>query len=380
MNETHLFDYGEYLLKLALSKTNNFEQAEDLVSETLISAIVALKNGTKIGNPKTYLSGILNHKFYDFLRSKYSKPVISYGVIPDFEIAGREEESESVLEKIPTAKLVLYIVDDWVGTSGAGRLFTSFWKKENENLFNRLLNKSAVLFSICSYMSEDYKIRYKKTFIPVHNPVDIKLWNSIPFKRKYDENVKSILYVGKINQDTEDCLLDVAKVIQSLSNKQDKKNVQYLLDIYTPNYTNFITKFDRYAHCHLFPAISHEKIPEISKSYDALLLTLGFSKRSKEYTRLSMPTKLSEYLCSGVPVILYCPSNIALAKYLSSNDCTISCFNRDKLSLKRTLLKLQDQKLVMHVVEKARILAMVHDVNAVRERFENNLIDCIKKS
>ena len=91
-NENHLFDYGEYLLKLALSKTNNFEQAEDLVSETLISAIVALKNGTKIENPKTYLSGILNHKFNDFLRSKYSKPVISYGVIPDFEIAGSKDD------------------------------------------------------------------------------------------------------------------------------------------------------------------------------------------------------------------------------------------------------------------------------------------------
>ena len=52
-NEMHLFDHGEYLLKLALE------------------------------NPKPYISGILNHKFNDFLRSKYSKPVISYGVIPD---------------------------------------------------------------------------------------------------------------------------------------------------------------------------------------------------------------------------------------------------------------------------------------------------------
>ena len=68
METQHLFDHSEYLLKLALSKTNNFEQAEDIVSETLISAIVALKNGTKIENPKTYLAGILNHKFYDFLR------------------------------------------------------------------------------------------------------------------------------------------------------------------------------------------------------------------------------------------------------------------------------------------------------------------------
>lgn len=78
MKEKHLLEYSEYLFSLALKKTNNFEQAEDLVSETLISALISLKeNKNKIKNPKAYLSSILNHKFNDFLRIKYSKPTIS---------------------------------------------------------------------------------------------------------------------------------------------------------------------------------------------------------------------------------------------------------------------------------------------------------------
>ena len=43
MKEKHLLEYSEYLFSLALKKTNNFEQAEDLVSETLISALISLK-------------------------------------------------------------------------------------------------------------------------------------------------------------------------------------------------------------------------------------------------------------------------------------------------------------------------------------------------
>ncbi len=94
-----LFDYAQYLLKLAVKKTDNFEQAEDLVSETLLSAIVAKQGGLseKIENLQAYLTGILNHKFNDFLRSKYSKPVISYGVISRFDF---ESSEESALDKL----------------------------------------------------------------------------------------------------------------------------------------------------------------------------------------------------------------------------------------------------------------------------------------
>lgn len=60
MKEQDLFNNAEYLLSIALKKTNNFEQAEDLVSETLISALVSLRDGKSIDNLKAYLSDILN--------------------------------------------------------------------------------------------------------------------------------------------------------------------------------------------------------------------------------------------------------------------------------------------------------------------------------
>lgn len=90
MKEQDLFGYAGYLLSLALKKADNFEQAEDLVSETLMSALVSLRGGRKIENPKSYLSAILNHKFNDFLRSKYSRPTVSYGVVPKYDFASKE--------------------------------------------------------------------------------------------------------------------------------------------------------------------------------------------------------------------------------------------------------------------------------------------------
>lgn len=110
MKEQDLFNNAEYLLSLALKKTNNYEQAEDLVSETLISALASLKDGKSIDNLKAYLSAILNHKFNDFLRSKYSKPTIYYGVIPEYDFASNEKSAEDQLIQKEEAEKVRQII------------------------------------------------------------------------------------------------------------------------------------------------------------------------------------------------------------------------------------------------------------------------------
>ncbi len=67
--------YGE-LIKLALKKTANQQDAEDLVSDTMLAAFVAIRRGDEIKYPKTWLANTLMHKFNDGLRKKYGGPVI----------------------------------------------------------------------------------------------------------------------------------------------------------------------------------------------------------------------------------------------------------------------------------------------------------------
>lgn len=98
MNKNELVEYGDYLLSVALSKIDNIEDAKDLVSETMIVALCAIEKGIQIDSPKTYLYGILNHKLMDRFRIKYSKHIVYYGVIPDFDEG--ESKKDSVLERI----------------------------------------------------------------------------------------------------------------------------------------------------------------------------------------------------------------------------------------------------------------------------------------
>lgn len=92
-------DYAEYLFAAALKKTENLEDAEDLVQETLLAALVYQKRGGEISNMPSWLSAVLNHKWNDMLRRKYKLPLISMDVLC-------EEAQEEVNADGPTAEQV----------------------------------------------------------------------------------------------------------------------------------------------------------------------------------------------------------------------------------------------------------------------------------
>ena len=278
----------------------------------------------------------------------------------------------AIAEQFPSAKLVLYIVDDWVNTKENNRFIPSYWRKQNDKYFRLLLERASGLLSICPFMSEIYKERYGKVFFPFHNPVDFQQWSSQPINRKYENDVRSILYVGKINDDTKDCLLDTASAIDRLNN-DNNTSFKLRFDVYTPNYKDYKNLFLEFPDSKVTPPVPHSDILSLTKSYDALLLTLGFSKKSREYVRLSMPTKLSEYLAAGIPTILYCPAEIALAKYLVPNNCSINCQERSIENLIDVIKCLDDEAYCKAIVLNALELAKKHDVYVVRERFERTM-------
>lgn len=281
---------------------------------------------------------------------------------------------ETIMEAMPETHLVIYIVDDWINSRVIEKKPTFFWKRLFHSSFKRLLQLSSGNLSICGTMSQAYLRQFGKQFVPFHNPVDVQYWSNLSSERKYPNNIVSLLYVGKINEDTEGCMVDCAKCVESL-NREGKEIV---FDVFSPDFIPKQALFDNYPHSHLFPAVPHEQIPELTKSYDSLLLTLGFSEKTIQYIKLSMPTKLSEYLASGLPIVLYCPSAVALTDYVQSKDCAFCCTEKNIDKLRATLLQLFDQNKVQYVVQRSLDVAKEHDITIVRERFLRTMNSFIK--
>ncbi len=68
--EQWLEDYGDVLYRYALGRVRNPAVAEDLLQETLLSALKAQQNYSGTATTQTWLIGILKHKIIDFFRQK----------------------------------------------------------------------------------------------------------------------------------------------------------------------------------------------------------------------------------------------------------------------------------------------------------------------
>lgn len=90
--KNQISNYIEYLFSIALKKSGNLADAEDLTQEVLLAALTYQNRGGVITNIPSWLSSTLNHKWNDMLRKKYKLPTISINIIAD------EVEEEIVLD------------------------------------------------------------------------------------------------------------------------------------------------------------------------------------------------------------------------------------------------------------------------------------------
>lgn len=63
--------YGDYLYRYAYMQLRDQQWAEDIVQETLLAALQAQNKFSGKSTEKTWLTGILRHKIFDYLRKKY---------------------------------------------------------------------------------------------------------------------------------------------------------------------------------------------------------------------------------------------------------------------------------------------------------------------
>lgn len=103
MNRNELTGYADHLLKTAMYKVNDIQDAEDLVQETLMAALVAIDQNKPVGDTKSWLMTVLHRKYYDMLRRRYRKGTVSIDVIGEVPVSDeiserieRSEEAESI--------------------------------------------------------------------------------------------------------------------------------------------------------------------------------------------------------------------------------------------------------------------------------------------
>lgn len=260
-------------------------------------------------------------------------PDFIYSQLSTLELIRLVSEIHTITKK----PIVLHIMDDWPETISKFSIFRTYWKHRIDKEFRALMDQTTVLMSISQSMSDEYKKRYDKDFIPFHNPIDVEKWlyNS---KENYKiHNKFRILYTGRIGEANSKSLNFMANLIDAIN----KEQVIMELDIFTPDTkTRSASRIARLRGINIKETVPHSSMPSLLNSYDLLFLPLDFDKKGLLYAQFSLPTKASEYMISGTPILVFADKHTALAKYALEEGWAKVVIDNDEKILRNAIMEL----------------------------------------
>ena len=114
------------------------------------------------------------------------------------------------------------------------------------------------------------------------------------------------------------------------------------------------------------------KVPDILKKSDVLIFVEAFDRKSKLSTRLSLSTKIPEYLNSGTPILAVGPQDISAMEYLAGNNLAFVSDENIDQALNRVL----DSDERIRIAKNAReFVKNNHNIDDASRIFQNVLIE-----
>jgi glycosyltransferase involved in cell wall biosynthesis len=264
-------------------------------------------------------------------------------------------------------------MDDWPKTLTEWCwLRKKYWDKTIEKKLQIVLDSSYKLLTISEGMKEEYQKRYGKTSDVFHNPVEVESW--LPFKtypiHKNSQLIK-ILYTGRIGKANSSSIFLLIKAIDIIRNQLGRR---IELHIFSPNSLHLDTRTKEFVH--IKQSVPHSAMPELLQNSDILFLPLDFDKLSIQFAKLSMPTKATEYMISGTPVLLFAPQETHLFQHALKNNWAKVVSEFSLKALVDTISFLIDnEEIRLNYASNAKELVLKnYDIKIVNKRFEQVFI------
>lgn len=225
----------------------------------------------------------------------------------------REMRMALALSRAFEIPILPHFTDDWPSTIyGDGQLLGAA-RAEASRLLTRIIDRSPVLLTIGTDMASEFARRYDKPTVVVGNSIDVP-----PLTGSRSPNT-SLVYAGGLH-------LGRADIIANLAAALDRSDGAPLtIDLYTgPNdrpLTESLAARYRSIRAQGF-LLPDAVLPTLESSFAALFVESP-EQRILDYTRLSVSTKVPEYLAARTPIVALGPPSQASVRELVSAPQTV---------------------------------------------------------
>ena len=260
---------------------------------------------------------------------------------------------------------ILYTFD-YYSFHGTDPLKSAFATSYEPELVKKAVN--VIVPNDC--MHREYQKRYGINAVIIHNPLDIKEYETLANNSNKQNNSisprNSIVYTGAIYDAHYDAFRNLIAAIESSENKNLR------IHLYTPQSLHRLIQ-----HGITGPTVIVHKaqpvseMPAIQQAAGILFLPLSFDPQLREFIKTTAPGKLGEYLASKRPILVHAPKDSFISKYFTKYRCGIVVDENNPELLAHALKRLEhDDDLCSEITKNAYERALIDfDVNTSRKKF-----------
>jgi len=228
--------------------------------------------------------------------------------------------------------LILQTTDDYV--SGMFTFDPFFWIQQ---IRLKLAYKWAVSYSDCivaigDKMAEEYKSRFGGNYFVAMNSIsDLNL-------PKYSATNKTLkfVYAGNLGLNRWKVLVLIADCLKELQNEEGLNGELSIYSLVEPG-TKEISVLNKPPFSFYKGALNTVELNSVKTHSDVLVHVEAFDRLNRHVTRLSISTKIPEYLASGRCIFAVGPEDIASMQYLEEYDLGVTVMSDKKSKIKEAL-------------------------------------------
>jgi glycosyltransferase involved in cell wall biosynthesis len=229
--------------------------------------------------------------------------------------------------------IIMQTTDDYVSKRiGLRFLFDRIYTKQLERTYKKMQAQAHAVIAISKKMAEEYRERFGGNYVVAMNSVD----KSNELEKIDSGPPYTLVYAGNLGLNRWKNLL---KLGNSLTVMSSKYGIQANLRIYSLNEpTSRASKaFGRCSNLTFEGAVGAEELTQILSGADMQVHVESFDSKNIATTRLSISTKIPEYLASGTPILAIGPRSVASIDYLASSKSALVVEKLDENLLAETL-------------------------------------------
>ncbi len=270
--------------------------------------------------------------------------------------------------------LVSYFTDDYV-------IFPSpnFYTKILKKCYKRTISRSRKLYVIGKKMAEEYSHYYNREFLPIMNIIDVPRVK--PVYKKKDSKL-SINYFGGIGWARDKEILRFAMFLRDFIEPSLSKNVSlgiYTFGVIDGRVRNELLKYNVNIH----NGLTGNELQSAMKDSDIFLHVESIEPYYCSLTKLSVSTKIPEYMGLAKPIIAFGPIQLASFGVISEVNSSLVINDspeliKDKKRLNSIIQTLNSDEELQHISDENYAYALSHfNRPVVANQFKNDLSNLI---